>query len=46
MIKLTQLQKYTMTKAIRISNKLHKDIKREANERDMTIQEVAEERLT
>jgi len=35
-----------MTKAIRISNKLHKDIKREANERDMTIQEVAEERLS
>jgi len=46
MIKLTQLQNTIMTKAIRISNKLHKDIKREANERDMTIQEVAEERLT
>jgi len=46
MIKLTQLQNIIMTKAIRISNKLHKDIKREANERDMTIQEVAEERLT
>ena len=46
MIKLTQLQNIIMTKAIRISNKLHKDIKREANEREMTIQEVAEERLS
>jgi len=46
MIKLTQLQNYTMTKAIRISNKLHREIKRAAMDKDITIQEEAEERLT
>jgi len=46
MIKLTQLQNYTMTKAIRISNKLHREIKRAAMDKDITIQEEAEARLT
>ena len=46
MILLIYLQKHLMTKQIRVSNKLHKELKKEAIERDMTIQEIAEERLS
>jgi len=35
-----------MTKAIHVSNKIHKAIKKEAIDREMTIQEVAEEKLS
>jgi len=45
MIKLAFLQMHIMTKQIRISNKIHKELKKEATDREMTIQEVAEERL-
>jgi len=35
-----------MTKAIRVSNKIHKLLKKEAIDRELTIQEVAEEKLS
>jgi len=35
-----------MTKAIHVSNKIHKLIKKEAIDREMTIQQVVEEKLT
>lgn len=35
-----------MTKQIRVSNKIHKTLKKEAIDREITIQEVAEERLS
>jgi len=34
-----------MTKAIRISNKLHREIKKAAANKDITIQQEAENRL-
>jgi len=35
-----------MTKQIRVSNKIHKKLKTEALDREITIQEVAEEKLS
>lgn len=35
-----------MTKVIRVSDKLHKKIKREANEQDMSIQSYVEDQLS
>lgn len=35
-----------MTKSVRISNKLHREIKKAAADKDISIQEEAEERLS
>jgi len=35
-----------MTKVIRVNDKIHKKIKREANEQDMTIQAYVEDQLS
>ena len=45
MIKLAFLQMRIMTKQIRVSNKIHKKLKAEANDKETTIQAIAEKYL-